>query len=50
MKGSYSNVYGHLDGLVMRAQAKQLQSTLTSEISMTENLMSLEASKLIEMV
>jgi hypothetical protein len=40
-----SNVYGHSNGSMKRARVKQLQSALTSQISVIEILMSLEACK-----
>jgi len=46
MEGANSDVYGHSDSLMTRAQTKQLQSTLTSHISATEALMSLEACRI----
>jgi hypothetical protein len=39
-------MYKHSDGSMMRAWAKQLQNILTSQISITEASMSLEACKL----
>jgi hypothetical protein len=46
MEGADSNAYGHFDGPMMRAQAKQLQSALTCQISTTETSMSLRACEL----
>jgi hypothetical protein len=46
MEGVDSNVYGHSDGPMTRAQAKQLQSALTSKTSMTEASMSLRTCEL----
>jgi hypothetical protein len=48
MEEANSNVYGHSDGLITRAQTSQLQSSLISQISATEAAMSLEACKLNE--
>jgi hypothetical protein len=46
MEGADSNIYGHLDGPMMRARVKPLQSVLTSWISATEASMNLRACKL----
>ena len=46
MEGDNSNVYGHSDGPMTRAWAKQLQSTLTSYISVTEASMSFRVCEL----
>ena len=46
MKGVDSNVYGHSDGSMTSARAKQLQNVLTSQINATEASMSLRACEL----
>jgi len=46
MEVANSNVFGHSDGPMTRARAKQLQSALTSQISATKALMSLRACEL----
>ena len=48
IEGADSNKYGHTDGPMMRARTKQLQSILTSRISVIKASMSLEACKLNE--
>ena len=46
MEGDDSNMCGHLDGPMMRARVKPLQSVLTSWISATEASMNLRACEL----
>jgi hypothetical protein len=46
MEGGDSNVYGHSDSPMTIAQAKKVQSALTSQISMIEASMSLRACEL----
>jgi len=48
MEKDGSNVYGYSNGLMIRAQAKQLQSSLISQISMTKASMSLKTYKTFE--
>jgi len=43
MEGTFSNVYKHSNGSITRAQTKQLQKTLISQISVIKAWISLEA-------
>jgi hypothetical protein len=46
MEGTFSNVYKHSNGSITRAQTKQLQKTLISQISVIKAWISLEACEL----